>query len=130
MIDGIRGTQTRTEVRADWSGRLSMAAILAASLLALTGGPIFTLSAEEANMSATDSAKGAASAETDATVIKGSTGGCKVSASASASSTSTSNGETVIRESHKSVTGPCGSATANAKATSTSESGETDENAN
>jgi hypothetical protein len=36
----------------------------------------------------------------------------------------------VTRESHKSVTGPCGSATANAKATSTAGSGEEDGSAN
>jgi hypothetical protein len=59
-----------------------------------------------------------ASATTDADVTRGQTGGCKVSASASASSSSTGAGETVTRESHKSVEGPCGSANADAKATS------------
>lgn len=112
----------------DWSKRLPILAVLAAGALALAGGPITILSAEEATVPTTDSNK--ATADTDATVIKSATGGCKVSASASASSSSTSNGETVTRESHKSVTGPCGSATASAKATATSGSGETDENAN
>lgn len=130
MIDSTRGLPSRSKSRADWTGRLSLAAIAAASILALAGGPIFTLSAEEANMPATQSGNSQASAETDATVIKGSAGGCKVSASASASSSSTSNGETVTRESHKSVTGPCGSASANAKATSTAGSGEEDGSAN
>jgi len=114
----------------DWSRRISTAAVLAAGILALAGGPITILSAEEATMPTTDSGKNSAAADTDATVIKKATGGCTVSASASASSSSTSNGETVTRESHKSVSGPCGTATATSKATATSGSGETDENAN
>jgi len=59
-----------------------------------------------------------ASATTDADVTKSQTGGCKVSASASSSSSSTGSGETVTRESHKSIEGPCGSAKADAKSTS------------
>jgi hypothetical protein len=114
----------------DWSRRISTAAVLSAGILALAGGPITILSAEEANMPTTDGGKNSATADTDATIVKSPTGGCKVTASASASSSSTSNGETVTRESHKSVSGPCGSATATSKATATSGSGETDENAN
>ena len=59
-----------------------------------------------------------ASATTDADVTKSQTGGCKVSASASSSSSSTGSGETVTRESHKSIEGTCGSAKADAKSTS------------
>jgi hypothetical protein len=130
MIDSTRGLPSQSISPADWTGRVSLAAIAVASILALAGGPIFTLSAEEADMPATPSGKSQVSAETDVTVTKGSAGGCKVTASASASSSSTSNGETVTRESHKSVTGPCGSASANAKATSTTGSGEADGGAN
>lgn len=114
----------------DWSRRISTAAVLAAGILAMAGGPITILSAEEATMATTDGGKNSATADTDATIIKGPARGCKVSASASASSSSTSNGETVTRESHKSVSGPCGSATATSKATAISGSGETDENGN
>jgi hypothetical protein len=128
--NSARETASRKKWSGDWPKRLSGAAVIAASVLALAGGPITILSAEEANMPATDSGKNSAAADTDATIVKNPAGGCKVSASASASSSSTSNGETVTRESHKSVSGPCGSATATSKATATSGSGETDENAN
>jgi len=61
------------------------------------------------------------SATTDAT-MSGDTsdGDCKASAHASASSTS--NGETVSRQSEKSVEGPCGKASASAKASSSDSS--------
>lgn len=70
-----------------------------------------------------------AAATTDANVGKTATGGCKVSASASASSSSTGSGELVTRESHKSVEGPCGSATANSKSTSGNGAGKSNDQA-
>jgi len=61
------------------------------------------------------------SATTDATMSGDSDGDCRASASASASSTS--NGETVSRQSEKTVEGPCGKASAKASASSSNRSG-------
>jgi hypothetical protein len=67
------------------------------------------------------------SADTDVST-SGDTGDCHVSAHASASSTS--NGETVSRQSEKKVDGPCGKASASAKASSSNHVGGTSSNGN
>ena len=99
---------------------------VAVLFLGLVLCPALPSSAEDAAMSA-DGNK--ASATTDADVTKSQTAGCKVSASASASSSSTGTGQTVTRESHKSVEGPCGTATANSKSTSGNGAGESNDQA-
>lgn len=105
------------------AGLLRYAAPVAALCLGLVIYPAFPVSAEDTVM---PTAGNKAAATTDANVSKSTTGGCKVSASASSSSSSTGSGETVTRESHKYVEGPCGSATANAKSTSGNGAGESD----
>jgi hypothetical protein len=65
------------------------------------------------------------SADTDVST-SGNAGDCQVSAHASASSTS--NGETVTRQSEKSVEGPCGKASAKSSASSSSKSSGTSSN--
>lgn len=100
--------------------------LVAALILGVALFPALPGAAEDTAMPANGNK---ASATTDADVGKTATGGCKVSASASASSSSTGSGETVTRESHKSIIGPCGSATANSKSTSGNGAGKSNDQA-
>ena len=104
--------------RTDSQGSASTATL--AALLYLFGGdPSAAKDTLSGGVSTEQDIDDSLSVNTDVTT-GGNTGDCLVSAHASASSTS--NGETVSKQSEKSVNGPCGKASAKASASSSSAS--------